>query len=145
MNDKLRYITETAERAAKERTEAAAITPLDFGRGGGDSTGMEPRVAHLEKRMDKVEDKLDTIIHMLGGVTTKAESRAQLLGILLAIVAAVFALWQVGLSQTANERSAIANMLSSFQAGIASRPAEAPAPPQPIIIQIPAPAPPAAP
>jgi hypothetical protein len=62
--------------------------------GGGPPNGMNPRLDHLEARVDRVEGKLDSIIERLGVIATKADMRTYLLtglGLFLAIVAILVA------------------------------------------------------
>jgi hypothetical protein len=111
--------------------------PVALPGGNGHPPGVDSDVAVLKYRADqadarmaRVEDKLDRIGEAINGlrteiarVPTRAEQRGQTVAVISTVVAtavaAVLALWQVNIAQTANERSAIANMLSSFQAGMA--------------------------
>lgn len=74
--------TELAERRLKERGE---------GGGGGDGT-MGLRVGHIETRMTRLEDKIDTVLRDLAGVASKADMRNYLLLSVAAFIALVAAL-----------------------------------------------------
>ena len=76
--------TELAERRLKERGEG--------GSGGGDDGTMGLRVGHIETRMTRLEDKIDTVLRDLAGVASKADMRNYLLLSVAAFIALAAAL-----------------------------------------------------
>jgi hypothetical protein len=74
--------------------------PLKSGDGGGTSGGMDARLSALESRFDRFEAKLDTLIKDVAemkGRISAMPSTWQLLGMILAIMGASFAIVRFGL------------------------------------------------
>ena len=79
---------------------AGGRSPLQSGDGGGTSDGMEARVTSLEKRFDRFEAKLDSLIRDVAEVKGRVSampSTWQLVGIILAVLGAAFAIIRFGL------------------------------------------------
>ena len=75
-------------------------SPLQSGDGGGTSGDMEARVTSLEKRFDRFEAKLDALIKDVSEVKRRVSampSTWQLIGIVLAVLGASFAIIRFGL------------------------------------------------
>lgn len=74
--------------------------PLNDGGGGGTFDGMDARVTALEKRFDRFEAKLDAVVKDLAEVKGRISAMPttwQLLGMILAIMGASFAIIRFGL------------------------------------------------
>lgn len=101
MSDKLtlEYLTrQNAELKAKLGEQMRR--PLETGGGGGHDSGMEGRVAALEKRSERIEGKLDGLVKdvseikgRLAGIPTTW----QLVGLIFAIMGGSFAILRFGL------------------------------------------------
>lgn len=75
--------------------------PLKSGGGDGTSSDMTERVANLEKRFDRFETKLDAVVKDLAEVKGRVNAMPtswQLLGMILAILGAAFAIIRFGLA-----------------------------------------------
>lgn len=75
-------------------------SPLQSGDGGGTSGDMEARVTSLERRFDRFEAKLDSLIKDVAEVKGRVSampSTWQLVGIVLAVLGAAFAIIRLGL------------------------------------------------
>ncbi len=75
-------------------------SPLQSGDGGGTSDDMEARVTSLERRFDRFEAKLDTLIRDVSEVRGRVSampSTWQLVGIVLAVLGAAFVIIRLGL------------------------------------------------
>lgn len=112
--------------------------------GGGTYDGMEPRVAALEKAVERIEPKLDRLSAEVAGLTSDIGSlKAQVAhlptatnlvwGSAVFLIAMAAMVYGVGSYMSGTMSTA----LSAVQAVLAARPPEAPAPAPPTVIVIP--------
>lgn len=86
-------------RVAELEQRGAPAASLKGGGGDGTFDGMEARVTALEKRFDKFEAKLDTLIKDVAemkGRVSAMPTTWQLIGMVLAIMGASFAMIRFG-------------------------------------------------